>query len=133
MGVGLRQECGLSLLFIIYMNWTDKLSRTNKCVTIGRCKISRLLFADELVLLASPESGLQHALIDFAAACGIAGMKISSSKTEVLHLSRNPVQCSLQIGPASLKQVDKYLWVAFTSDGRQDKELNLFDQAKQEL
>ena len=53
-GVGFRQRCVLSpFLFIIYMNWMDKLSRIDECVTIGRCKISRLLFADDLVLLAS--------------------------------------------------------------------------------
>ena len=63
----------------------------------------------------------------FAAACDIAGMKISTSKTEVLHLSRNPLQCFLQVGGVLLKQVGevKYLGVAFTSDGRQDEELEV--------
>ena len=53
-------------------------------------------------------------------------MKISTAKTEVLHLSRNPDQCVLQVNGATLKQVEKfkYLGVAFTSDGRQDKELD---------
>ena len=119
--VGFNQGCALSpLLFIIYMNWMDKLSRTDVCFTIERRKINRLLFADDLVLLASSESGLPHALNGFGAACGITGMKFSTSKTEVLHLSRNFVQCSLQVGRVSLKQVEKfkYLGVAFTSDGR---------------
>ena len=109
------------------MNWMDKLSETNECVTIGRCKISRLLFADDLVLLDSSESGLQHTLKGFVAACDIAGIKISTSKTEVLHLSRNPVSCSLQVDGVSLKHVEKfkYLGVAFTSDERQDKELDV--------
>ena len=71
----------------------DKLSQT-----IGRCKISQLIFADDLVLLASSESDLQHILNDFAFACDIAGMKISTSKTEVLHLSTNLIQCCLQAG-----------------------------------
>ena len=53
---------------------------------IGKCKIKWLLFADDLVLLACFESGLQHVLNDFAIACGIARMKISTTKTEVLHL-----------------------------------------------
>ena len=91
-GVSVRQGCVLStLLFIIYINSMDKLSRTNECVTIGRCKIGRLLFGDNFVLLAFSEKGLQHALNGFAAACDIAKMKISTSKTEMLHLLRNPV------------------------------------------
>ena len=53
-------------------------------------------------------------------------MKISSAKTEVPHLSRHPGQCVLQVNGATLKQVEKfkYLGVAFTSDGRQDEELD---------
>ena len=95
MGVGLRQECVvLPLVFIVYINWIEKFSRIDECVTIGRRKVSWLLLADNLVLLASSESSPQHALNSFAAACDIAGMKISTSKTEVQNLSRNPVQSS---------------------------------------
>ena len=52
-------------------------------------------------------------------------MKISTAKTEVLHLSRNPDQCVLQVNGAKLKQAEKfmYLGVAFTSDERQNEEL----------
>ena len=90
------------------------------------CKISCLLFADDLVLLSSTESGLQRALNSFADACNTAGMRISMAKTKVLYLLRNPDQCVLQVNEATLKQVEKfkYLGVAFTSDGRQDKELD---------
>ena len=47
--------------------------------------------------------------------------------TEIVHLSTNPVRCSLQVGTVSLKQVEtfKHIGVAFTSDGRQDEELDL--------
>ena len=66
-GVGLRQGCVLSpLVFIVYMNWIDKCSQADECATTGNCKISRLLFADDLVLLSSTESGLQRALNSFA-------------------------------------------------------------------
>ena len=124
-GVRLWQGCVLSpLLFIVYTNWIDKCSQADECATIGNCKISRLLFADDLVLLSSTESNLQRALNSFADACNTAGMKISTAKTEILHLSRNPDQCVLQVNGATLKQVEKfkYLGVAFTSDGRQDEE-----------
>ena len=87
------------LLFIVYMNWIDKCNQAEKRATIGNCKISRLLFADDLVLLSSSESGLQQALNSFADACDTAKMKISTAKTEVLHLSRNLDQCVLQAGP----------------------------------
>ena len=79
----------------------DKLSRTDECVTIEKCKISQPLFADDVVLLAFSESGLQHALNGFAVAYDITGMKISTSKTEVLYFSRNSVQCLLQVGIVS--------------------------------
>ena len=90
-----------------------------------KLQINRLLFAVGLVLLFSTESGLQCALNSFADACNTAGMKISTAKTEVLHLSRNPDQCVLQVNKATVKQVEKfkYLGVAFTSAVRQDEAL----------
>ena len=93
---------------------------------VGNCKISRLLLADDLVLLSSTKSGLQRALNSFADACDTAGMKISTAKTEVLHLSRNPDQCVLQVNGATLKQVEKFkhFGVAFTNNERQDEELD---------
>ena len=126
-GVGLRQGCVLSpLLFIVYMNWIDKCSQADGCATFRNCKISRLLFSDDFVLLSSTESGLHRALKCFADAYDTAGMKINSAKTELLHLYRNPDQCSLQVNGAILNKVEKfkYLGVAFTSDGSQDRELD---------
>ena len=85
------------------MNWIDKCSQVDEYATIGNCKIIRLLFADDLLLLSSTESGLQRALNSFADACNTAGAKISTAKTEVLHLLRNPDQCLLQMNGATLK------------------------------
>ena len=76
--------------------------------------------------LFSSESGLQRALNSFANACDTVSMKISTAKTEVFHLSRNPDQCVLHVNRAPMKQVEKfkYFGVAFTSDGRQNEELD---------
>ena len=58
-GFGLWQDCVLShLLFIVYMKWMDKLNRTDECVVIGRCKITWLLLADDLVWLYFSKFGL---------------------------------------------------------------------------
>ena len=112
-------------LFIVYMNWIDKCSQAHEGAMIGNCKIGCRLFADDLVLLFLTESGL-HALNSFADPCDTFVMKISVAKTEVLHLSKSPDQCVLQVNGATLKQVEKlkYLGVAFTSDKRQDDELD---------
>ena len=82
-----------------------KLNRINKYATIGSFKISRFLFADDLVLLASSEPGFQHVFNGFAAARDTSKMKKSNSKAKVFHLSRNFAQCFLQFGGALLNDV----------------------------
>ena len=109
MGFGLRQ----GRVLIVYMNWIDKCRQAVGCATIGNCKICRLQFADNLVLLSSTEFGLQRAFNSLADACNIAGMKISTVKTKIFHLLR-----------LKLLEKFKYFGVAFTSDGRQDEELD---------
>lgn len=53
-------------------------------------------------------------------------MKISVKKTEAMVLSRTPTSCILHVDGTQLPVVDefKYLGVKFTSDGRQDKEID---------
>ena len=57
-------------------------------VKIGDCTIQRQLFADDLVLLDSTQNGIQQALDRFSDACSAAGIKISTTKTEAMRLSR---------------------------------------------
>ena len=108
------------------MDGIDKNSGSSGGVEINECSVRRLLFADDLVLLDSTESGLQLALDRFSVACHDAGMKISTTKTETMCLSRQPAQCSLQASGVALKQTEKfnYLGVSFSSDGRQNSELD---------
>ena len=99
-------------------------------MSVSRSKDAELVSCfsqNDLVLMAPSESGLQLTLNGFAAVCDIVGMKISTSKTEVLQFSRNPVQCSMKVDGVSLKQVEKikYLGVAFMSNGRQDEKLDV--------
>jgi len=53
-------------------------------------------------------------------------MKLSIKTIEILCLSRNPSQFALQLSDKTLKQVEKfkYLGMIFTSDGKQNKEID---------
>ncbi|KAI3372304.1 hypothetical protein L3Q82_022671 [Scortum barcoo] len=73
-------------------------------VRFGNHRISSLLFADDVVLLASSSQDLQHVLERFAAECEAAGITISTSKSEAMLLDRKRVACPLRggwRGPAS--------------------------------
>ena len=123
--VGLRQGCSLSpILFLIYMDRTVKKSESCGAVKIGECTVQRLLFTDDLVLLDSAQNGLQQALDRFSDACSVAGMKISTTKTETICLSRQPKQCSLQIDGVPLKQSQKLKYSGSHSQVTADKIAN---------
>ncbi|KAI3358226.1 hypothetical protein L3Q82_003223 [Scortum barcoo] len=129
--VGLRQGCPLSpVLFIIFMDRISRRSQGPEGVRFGNHRISSLLFADDVVLLASSSQDLQHVLERFAAECECeceaAGMRISTSKSEAMVLDRKRVACPLRVGGEVLPQVEefKYLGVLFTSEGKMEREID---------
>jgi len=84
-----------------------------------------LLFADNFFLLASSEQDFKDTF--FSAACHQDGRKISTKKTYVVSLYRNPGKCTLQVSNNTLQQVEnlKYLRIMFTSGERRNKEINI--------
>ncbi|KAK3559562.1 hypothetical protein QTP86_013728, partial [Hemibagrus guttatus] len=125
--VGRRQGCPLSpVLFIVFMDRISRRSQGLEGVRFGDHRISSLIFADDVVLLASSSLDLQHALGRFAAEYEAAGMRVSTSKLEAMVLDRKKVVCTLQVGGEALPQVEefKYLEVLFTSEGRMDREID---------
>ncbi|TWW77678.1 hypothetical protein D4764_12G0010680 [Takifugu flavidus] len=95
-------------------------------VQFGDLRIDSLLFADDVVLLASLACDLQESLDHFAAACDAAGMKISTSKFEAMVLNQKKVECLLWFKEEILPQLEglKYLGVLFTSEGRMEQEID---------
>ncbi len=121
--VGLRQGCPLSpVLFIIFIDRISRRSQGPEGVRFGDHTISSLLFADDVVLLAlqTRTFGMHW---DFAAECEEAGMKMSTSKSEAMAISREKVACPLQVGGEFLPQMEefKYLGVLFMSEGRMER------------
>uniref|UniRef100_A0AAQ4PNU2 Reverse transcriptase domain-containing protein n=1 Tax=Gasterosteus aculeatus aculeatus TaxID=481459 RepID=A0AAQ4PNU2_GASAC len=126
-GVGLRQGCALSpILFVVFMDRISRCSRGEEGLQFGGLRISSLLFADDVVLMASSVCDLQLSLERFAVECEAVGMRISTSKSEAMVLSRKPMDCLLQVGNVSLPQVKKfkYLGVLFTSEGKMECEFS---------
>ncbi|KAK3559697.1 hypothetical protein QTP86_017676, partial [Hemibagrus guttatus] len=96
-------------------------------VRFGDHRISLLIFADDVVLLAHSSLDLQHALGRFAAECEAAGMRVSTSpQSKAMVLNRKKVACTSQVGGEFLPQVEefKYLGGLFTSEGRIDCEID---------
>lgn len=97
-GVGLCQGCALSpILFVILMDRISRHSHGGEGLQFGGLRIASLLFANDMVQLASLVCDLQHSLDRFAAECEVAWMRISTSKSDALVLSRKLVDCLLQV------------------------------------
>ena len=64
------------------MDRISRRSRGMEGLQVGDLKIASLLFADDVVLMASLAVDLQHSLDQFAAQCEAAEMRISTSKSE---------------------------------------------------
>jgi len=76
------------ILFMIFTDRISRLSRDEDSVRLGDLRIASLLFADDVVLLATSDHELQHALGRFAAECETVEMRVSTSKSEAMVLFR---------------------------------------------
>lgn len=96
----------LSLLFFtILMNWIDMLCCCRSGVKIDGCKISQLIFEDNVVLIYSPKGDHQQALNWFGVKCCKVERRINFVKTEMLGFLRNSFQYTLHAIETSQKQV----------------------------
>jgi hypothetical protein len=95
---------GAPLRFVVFMDRTSRSNCGQERVQLGDFEVRNLLFAEDVVLLASTEPDLQRALDRFATECQAAG--ISYAKTEVMLLSKGPGRCALHVSGASLNRVE---------------------------
>ena len=125
---GVRQGCTLSpWLFNVYV---DKVAREAREKFVSEVKLSTgdvgmLLFADDMVIMAESEEGLQSNLKVLSEAMDRWDLKVNWMKTKVMRVARKRDSCEVSIGDQVIEQVDemKYLGVMISSDGRMEKEI----------
>ena len=122
--VGLRQGCSFSRILLLIC-LSGIVTKSESCGGVKSVIVTYYRFQRSLCILDSTKIGLQQALDSFSDVCCVVGIKICTTKTEIICLSRQSKHCFLQVGRVSLKQWEKfkYLSVSFTCDGRQNGEL----------
>ena len=118
-GCGVRQGSALSpLLFIIYMDRVVK--------DIAAEGIETLSYADDVALVAEAEELLQNCVTEWCRVLEKYGMKMNTTKSEVMVLSKVKRECNIVAGEQKLKEVNtfKYLGVNFNDTGIMEKELD---------
>ena len=113
---GLKQGCTLSTLhFNLYVNdLVIKINSLDAGIDIGGEKVSILLYADDLVLVASSEGELQALLQELNVWCQNNGIKINEQKSNVIHFRPKSIPQSDHIfkcGDKCLKTVKQYIYL----------------------
>lgn len=126
MGVGLHSAVP-SLQLCLWYSWTGfRGGRGEERLQFRHLKILSLLFPDGVVLMAP--STLQQLLGRFNAECESAGIRTRTFKSNAMVLSRNQMDCLLQVGHESLLQVKEFRYLLFTSEGMTHLEFGELEQ-----
>ena len=111
--VGLRQESALSpLLFIAVVEVINRKAST-------RDILHKLLYADDLAVVADSEADLQERLVDWKEIFGKHGLRVSLEKTEVLWVGQQKKDLDIRLDGKKLNQQDSsvYLGGVVCGDG----------------
>jgi len=123
--VGLKQGCLLSCtLFNMYINdLASNINSLNKGINIHNEKVSLLMYADDLVLMAESGSDLQCMLDQLNTWCLTWNVKINEQKSKVMHCrsSSNPITKQVfHCGDKCLEMCSKYKYLGMVIDEHLD-------------
>ena len=117
--IGLRQGSVLSpLLFVAVL---DLISRKK----VVKDALKKLLYADDLVLVANGKQELQETLYEWDGLFTRHGLKISVEKTEVLHIGHQREELDIELEGKKLTQGDIFV----CGDGKTEREVRRRVQA----
>ena len=123
--IGLRQGSVLSpLLFIAVL---DLISRK----TVMKDALKKLLYADDLALVANGKHELQETLEEWNGLFTRQGLKINVEKTEVLHMGHQREELDIELEGKKLTQGDRFVYLggALCGDGKTEREVRRRVQA----
>ena len=117
---GLKQGCNLStLLFNLFINdLVDTINSTNIGIDIDGESVAALLYADDLVMLATSEQDLQIILNVLNDWCDKNRMTINENKSNVVHFrtpSMERTSHSFTCGKRKLVVTDRYKYLGLIS------------------
>ena len=132
--VGVRQGDTLSpLLFNIFINGiVDKVKEIGVGVQVGEDIVLVLLFADDMVLMASSEGDLRLLVAKVKEYCDKWLLEVNVSKTKVMVVSKEGREVAkVMYGQSELECIVKYsyLGMVFSSDGKWKLEVDRRVQA----
>lgn len=132
---GVRQGCVLSpLLFNLYSEFLFKeaLEDSKDGVKVNGVNINSIRYADDTVLIADCDLGLQRLIDRTNSVCERFGMKINIKKTKVMSIRKNqnvPQPCS--IDGQILEQVNKFKYLGCWIDSSLNPELEVRSRIEQ--
>ena len=126
--IGLRQGDTLSpLLFNVFINGiVQKVAESEGGVLVGEILLQILLFADDMVLIAEDEAGLNSLMSKVKEYCDAWHLEVNVKKTKVMVVSKDGSEkAKVMYGEDELECVDEfsYLGITFSSDGKWEKEV----------
>ena len=122
-GKGVLQRNNLSpLLFNLFVNdLHERIRSRENSVTLNSTECSCLLYADDLVLLASNPKSLQHNINILNNYCNEWHLKVNLKRTKIVTFSNSGIKCKhlIQYDDTVIENVSNYnyLGIKFTSSG----------------
>ena len=125
---GVRQGCVLSPdLFSLYTQIVMDEMKEIPGVKIGGRNINNIRYADDMVVMAETEEGLQALMNKLEEECRNVGLRININKTEVMGVTkrRERLPVSITLAGETMKQVAtfRYLGSVVSEDGRCEAEI----------
>ena len=112
--IGLRQGCNLSpMLFNLYIDDLNRLliRANNDPVTLNGINITSLMYADDMMLLSSSESGLQKSLNVLSAYCEKWQLVVNTNKTKIMIFNRRSCTYKFTYLGKELDAVNEYTYL----------------------